>query len=157
MTETIRFVVPLPPVMIRSNSRSHWARRVKAKQEYSEAVLAALANQTAMQVLGRPATLLGVAMVMGIVPEGMERKGPWAKARVTFTWKACHLPDQSNVLGNCKALLDILCMAPKTAQTNNTTYLGLIEDDKGVIATGAVEKVSHRHEECVVVVIERVK
>jgi len=127
----IRFEVPLPPVELRSNARSHWGRRVKAKQEYSEAVFDEF---------------------MAIGERMLTR---WKQAKVTFTWRACRLPDQANVLGNCKALLDILCMAPKSTQPNNTTYLGLIEDDKGVIAEGRVEKCAHRSEECIVIEIRR--
>jgi len=137
MAETIRFQVPLPPVWIRSNNRSHWTRRTGVKQAYSERVLECWRD----------------------VSQGRYDRwsvGPsLAQARVTFTWRACHLPDQANVLGNCKALLDILCMAPKTTQPNNTTYLGIIEDDKGVEAIGKIEKVAHRHEEAVLVEIEK--
>ena len=132
----IRFTVPLPPVFVRSNSRSHWARRVKAKQEYSECVFDHWLDVCREY---RNAYML--------------EDVPFDAARVTFTWRACHLPDQANVLGNCKALLDILCMAPKTTQTNNTTYLGLLEDDRNVEAIGKVEKVSKRVDECVVVEI----
>ena len=137
-TQTIRFNVPLPPVWIRSNSRSHWARRVRAKQEYSQTVLMYAVDAEPAW----PAAVLNQR---------------WARARVTFTWRACKLPDQANVLPNCKALLDILCTAPKTTQRNDTTYLGIIEDDKGVEAIGRVEKVARRADEGVLVTIERVE
>lgn len=135
MSDTIRFTVPLPPVAIRSNSRSHWAWRSRKKQAYSEDVYSAACES------------LDARVWMALEP--------LQRARVTFTWQACHLPDQANVLSNCKALLDILCTAPKSTQTNNTYYLGLIEDDKGVEAIGRVEKVAHRHLEGVDVTIER--
>jgi len=130
--------------MIRSNSRSHWARRVKAKQAYSAAVYATTLNRKVLSV--------EAAATVGHDFEST----PWERARVTFTWRACHLPDQANVVPNCKALLDILCMAPKSMQRNDTTYLGLIEDDKGVEAIGKVERVRHRADECVIVEVERV-
>ena len=132
--DVIRFTVPLPPAKIRSNTRTHWGNRVRVKQEYSLRVHA--------------------HYLWFRERDGVDAT-PWEAAQVTFTWRACHLPDQANVLGNCKALLDILCMAPKSTQPNNTTYLGIIEDDKGVEAVGRVEKVAHRHEECVVVEITR--
>ena len=134
--ERITFAAPLPPAMIRSNSRSHWALRVKVKQAYSEDV-----------------HLGAVASFSDWVTARI--KFPWERARVTFTWRACQLPDQANVVPNCKALLDILCMAPTSTQRNDTTYLGLIEDDKGVEAIGKVARVRHRVDECVVVEVER--
>lgn len=140
--ERIVFDVPLPPLVIRSNNRSHWARRVKAKQAYSAAVFLVCREARAW-------------------PMGRNERGfPWQRARVTFTWRACHEPDQPNVVPNCKALLDILCMAPPekpgTKHRNATTYLGLIEDDRGVEAIGKVEQVRHRADECVIVEVERV-
>ena len=74
---------------------------------------------------------------------------------VTFTQRACNVPDQANVHPNCKALLDILCCAPATLQKNNTTYLGLIENDRGVEAIGKVERVRHRADEGVLVRVDR--
>ena len=137
--ERIAFTAPLPPSVIRSNNRAFWAAKVKAKQAYSVAVWFA-SRQVPHPHAG-----------------DLWRRLPWKRARVTFTWRACHLPDQANVVPNCKALLDILCMAPKSTQRNGTTYLGLIEDDRGVEAIGKVERVRHRADECVIVEIERVQ
>ena len=126
---------------------------MEAKQEYSETVLSFYHGFTmGLNVDGLLTTFVDWP---GLKP-ALPADAPWERARVTFTWFATHPPDQANVLGNCKALLDILCMAPKSTQRNDTTYLGLIEDDKGVEAIGRVERVLHRADELVLVEIERI-
>ena len=140
MSERIAFQVPLPSRELRSNNRSHWAAKVKAKQAYS------------LQVL-----MYAIDAEPPYPEQILQRR--WKRARVTFTWRACRLPDQSNVLPNCKALLDILCTAPPekpgTKHPNRTTYLGILEDDKHVEAVGKVERVRHRADEGVLVEVER--
>lgn len=136
--EIVRFECPLPPTALRSNNRSHWRTRAAAKVHYSEEVFDRWLD---VEREHRDAYMLECI--------------PWEKARVTFTWKACHLPDQANVLPNCKALLDMLCTAPKSPQKNNTIYLGLIDDDKGVEAIGKVERVRSRVAEGVDIIMER--
>lgn len=142
MSDRITFTVPLPPKAIRSNSRYFWAAKVKAKQAYSAAVWSSAAS----------------AGVWGYVSPFNIHGVPWQRARVTFTWRAAGvLPDQANIAGNCKALLDIICCAPNTGKltVNRTTYLGLIENDRNVELVCRVEKVAHRSDEAVVVEIER--
>ena len=139
----ITLMLPLPPPALRSNSRAFWAAKVKAKQAYSvevwEAWLetdAALWRETGTYRMSDPA---------------------WKRARVTYTWRHCGVaPDLGNLGGNTKALQDILCMAPKTMQANGTTYLGLIEDDKGITPEYRLKKVKHRAEQGVEIVIERI-
>ena len=120
---------------------------MQAKQAYSAAVYATTLNRKVLSV--------EAAATVGHDFEST----PWERARVTFTWRACHLPDQANVLPNCKALLDILCTAPPekpgTKHPNRTTYLGILEDDKHVEAVGKVERVRHRADEGVLVEVER--
>ena len=138
MMDSITFFVPLPPPACRSNSRAFWAAKVKAKQAYSEAVYAA--------AVGTLSGRVGIALASAVAP--------WQRARVTYTWRYCGVaPDLGNLGGNTKALQDILCMAPKTMQANGTTYLGLIEDDKGITPVYELEKVKHKTDEGVLVTI----
>lgn len=137
----IEFEVPLPPKAIRSNSRYFWAAKVKAKREYSDAVYqAACENFYARVAMGLSSAV-----------------APWQRARVTYTWRYCGVaPDLANLGGNTKALQDFLCMAPNIGRRENgCTYLGLIEDDKGITPVYQLEKVAHRTDECVVIRIER--
>lgn len=141
--QTITFVVDLPPAALRSNSRAHRWAKVKAKQAYSEMVWeswretdAALWRETGTYRMSDPA---------------------WKAARVTYEWRYCGVaPDLSNLGANTKALQDMLCMAPKTRQTNGTTYLGLVEDDKGIEPVYRLKRVAHRVDEGVEIVIERI-
>ena len=139
--ETIQFRVPLPPSPLRSNSRAHWQTKMGAKQAYSRDVLTAWGHSHEP----RP----GCCDVEG---------APWKAARVTYTWRYAGVaPDRQNLGANLKALTDILCCAPNTGKlaTNHTTYLGLIEDDKGIDPEYRLEKVSRRAAEGVLVRIER--
>lgn len=141
MSETIRFFVGLPPKELRSNTRAFWGAKVRAKQAYSREVLAAVAAVTPWFVpAGHPAAIGGK---------------PWQRARVVYTWRYCGVaPDQQNLGANLKALTDIICMAPDNGlQANNTTYLGLIEDDKGIVAEYQLKQVKHRGDQGVLIEI----
>lgn len=135
--EVIEFMMPLPPPSLRSNSRAHWRTKVTAKQAYSRAVFVWYAEQPYQFFADR----------FGF---------PWKAARVTYTWRHAGVaPDLGNIGPNVKALQDILCMAPKTRQANGTTYLGLIEDDKGIEPVYKLEKVARRAVEGILIQIER--
>lgn len=136
---TITFLVPLPPSVLRSNSRAYWRTKVAAKVTYSRAV-----------------------WVWWIDAQGGDwatyyRDLPWKVAKVTYTWRYCGVaPDRQNLGANLKALTDILCCAPDTGlQANHTTYLGLVEDDKGIDPHYALERVMRRAQTGVTVRVER--
>ena len=140
MSDVIEFRVPLPPAATRSNSRAFWAAKVKAKQAYSRAVWGWM-----LDAHGGDWTTY-------------YRSLPWKRAKVTFRWRYAGVaPDLGNLGANTKALQDIICMAPNTGKmaVNNTVYLGLVEDDKGIEPIFELEKVQRRAAEGVVVRIER--
>ena len=153
MSGTIAFLVPLPPPELHSNPKTwrtdrsgkkrrvppHWTEKVKAKQAYSADVW------TAWQFRDR-------------------RSGPtappaWTRARIVYEWRYCgNAPDEQNLGANLKALTDILCMAPNNGlQRNNTTYLGLVEDDKGLEPHYTMKRVAHRTDEGVYVTLVRLE
>lgn len=138
MTDAITFTVALPPRALRSNnSRYRWFEKMRARQEYSGAVWEAFLDSDA---------------------SGKDASCPWQRARITYTWRYCGTaPDISNLGANTKALQDFLCTAPNTGKMrpNNCTYLGLVEDDKGVEPVYVLERVRHRGEEGVIVKVER--
>ena len=84
---------------------------------------------------------------------------PWKQARIVYEWRYCgNAPDEQNLGANLKALTDILCMAPNNGlQRNNTTYLGLVEDDKGLEPHYTMTRVAHRTDEGVYVTLERLE
>ena len=136
--ETIAFTCPLPPSVLRSNSRAHWRTKMGAKQAYSRAVFGEWSQQP-YQFFAR----------FGF---------PWKRAHVTYTWRYAGVaPDKQNLGANLKALTDIISCAPNTGKlsTNNTMYLGLVEDDKGVEPEYKLEKVARRAAEGVYVEIRR--
>lgn len=138
---SISFQVPLPPSTLRSNSRAHWRTKMGAKQGYSREVLWAWGHSH------EPGP--GCCDVEG---------APWKAAHVTYTWRYAGVaPDKQNLGANLKALTDIICCAPSTGKlaTNHTTYLGLIEDDRGIEPEYKLEKVARRSEEGVLVTIRR--
>ena len=135
----ITFFVPLPPPELRSNSRAHYRTKTAAKQVYSREVWTwfKLADQR-----------LAIDAILDL---------PWQRARVTYTWRYAGVaPDKQNLGANLKALTDILCMAPNNGlQANRTTYLGLVEDDKGVDPVYQLEHVKRRAAQGVSVKIEK--
>lgn len=137
VTETISFLVPLPPSALRPNRRApHWATRRKAADEYSEDVWCD-------------------AHVSGAVCDRWSLKMPWLRARVTYTWRYAGVaPDIDNIAGALKALQDCLCVAPVKA-SKDRWYLGLVENDQGIEATFKREKVARKADEGVYVEIER--
>lgn len=139
MGEVIEFQVSLPPAALRSNSRAHWKTKYAAKQAYSG------------EALYTYEAVKGAWMALLIKP--------WKQAKVTYTWRYCGVaPDRQNLGANLKALTDIICCAPNNGlQANHTTYLGLIEDDKGIDPHYALERVKRRVEQCVVIKIERLR
>ena len=145
MSGTIAFLVPLPPAALRSNTRRHWTEKVKAKQAYSKAVWAEYLTQCA----DRRTRAAGHVV----------RPATWKRARIVYEWRYCgNAPDEQNLGANLKALTDILCMAPNNGlQRNNTTYLGLVEDDKGLEPHYTMTRVAHRTDEGVYVTLERLE
>lgn len=141
MRNVIEFTVPLPPAALRSNSRAFWGAKKAAKVKYSEAVAE---------------EWFGFDWCTRSTVE-QRNSMPWKQARVTYTWRYCGVaPDRQNLGANLKALTDILCCAPNTGlQRNDTTYLGLVEDDKGVEPVYELERVKTRAETGVVIRIER--
>ena len=142
---TVWFMVPLPPACLRSNARTHWAKRKQAADAYSHEVESAVWDETRSQY---PRSLRWNYVY------------PWAKAHVTYTWRyAGKKPDHSNLGGNTKYLQDILCMAPKLppaqAEVYKRWHLGLVEDDSGITAEFKLERVRHKRDECVLVVLGR--
>lgn len=137
---SVTFCVGLPPKELRSNSRAFWAAKVKAKQAYSRAVWG--------------------WMVDAYGGDWTAYCRSWKRARVTYTWRYAGVaPDAGNLGPNLKALQDILCQAPDTGKlaVNNTTYLGLVEDDKGIEPVYKLEKVQRRAAEGVSIRIERLE
>ncbi|MCR4338259.1 MAG: hypothetical protein NUW01_00070 [Gemmatimonadaceae bacterium] len=156
MSDTIAFLCPLPPPELHSNPKTwrtdrsgkkrrvppHWTEKVKAKQAYSERVYVQWAVHSAIHAAETHGELFGV---------------PWKRARIIYEWRYCgNAPDEQNLGANLKALTDILCMAPNNGlQTNNTTYLGLVEDDKGLEPEYRLTRVAHRTDEGVYVTLVR--
>ena len=154
MTEIIRFTCPLPPKELRPNRRgNHWAGRYKAADAYSEAVYRAWGEDAMYRRDGRES----VAALDG------PGSTPWPSARVTYTWRYCGAtPDLDNIAGALKVTQDTLCLAPRwhagMKDERNRYYLGIIENDAAIEAvTFRREKVAHRSEEVVEIVIERME
>lgn len=153
LTEAIRFSVPLPPVSLRANSRAHWATKKKDADDYSEAVFWEGRNQTLRWARCRPANndfhlrdgtvLLHPAL-------------PWEKAHVTYTWHYAGVePDHANLGAHTKYLQDCLQVAPKNGAGANRYYLGIVENDRGIVAEYKLEKVPHRKDERVEIEVTR--
>jgi Holliday junction resolvase RusA-like endonuclease len=126
----IEFACPLPPRGLRTRSRTqHTGYRSKLVREYQEEVWIAGHQQQAVSV--RP---------------------PWAKARLRLTWcYASNPPDADNALASLKHLIDVL-------HTKSKRPLGIIVDDRAdclTIERVELEKVAHRHEERILVRIEK--
>ena len=141
MPETqLILTVPLPPPALRSNNRSHWSAKKKAADEYSQAVFFCWGASSDL---------------------AWNRKGlPWEEADVTYVWRYAGVaPDADNIAGNCKALQDILCVAPKLGMAQALKYkrfhCGILENDRGFRPTYRAEKVAHKRDQCVTVTITK--
>ena len=149
MTEEVSFIVwfmvPLPPVALRANSRAHWTAKKKAADAYSHEVESAVWDETRSQY---PRSLRWNYVY------------PWAKATVHYEWRYAGVqPDLGNIPGNVKYLQDILCMAPKLSPEQAEKYkrwhLGLVENDREITPTYEISKVATKAEEAVVVTLRR--
>jgi hypothetical protein len=142
MSERIEFTVGLPPRGLRVNS----ATRVTGWR-------AALKHQYQMDVwcAGRESTFVPGRGAM--VDFDFQMK-PLDRAVLRLTWKHAGVaPDQDNALASLKSLIDVL-------HTKSNRPLGIIVDDSPEclrIEPVTLEKVRHRVDEGVVVVIERVE
>lgn len=131
----IRLTVPLPPVSLRANSRSHWRRKNTNADDYSRAVY--LCAYDALQPVYR------------------DQNPPWDAADVHYEWHyASAEPDLGNIPGNVKVLQDILCMAPPTKAGANRFYLGLVDNDRHISPTYSMVKEARRAAERVVVTLQ---
>lgn len=158
--------VPLPPVSLRANSRAHWSRKKKDADEYSNAVYDAWnwgEGSLKRDYSGRtPVGVIAEDVIRWLDTPMPEDSCPWEKADVEFVWKYCGVaPDHSNLGGNTKYLLDIICVAPnlgpKQAAKYSRWHLGLIENDRNVTATYRMERVAHKADTGVLIHITEIK
>lgn len=128
----LELIFPLPPASLRSNSRAHWARKMRDKVAYSRDVYASW-----------------------MVKQERFEGGVIASASVLYVWRfSGAVPDLANIGANLKALQDFLCFAPDNGrQRNDCHYLGIIRDDRQIRPIFRAMKVAKRSDECVQVLI----
>lgn len=98
--EAITITLPIPPVAVRPNGRSHW--RAKAK---------------AVKAMRDRAYAYTLVELCGDTPPG------WVHARVLIDWyhPTKRLLDRDNIIGSCKAYLDGIVSAGVLADDNGVT------------------------------------
>ena len=166
MSESIRFVAPLPPVALRRNSETtHKGYRSKLVREYQEQVWCAgwgevgspCKDQDGMvytsQFTTRNRMVLrgwgGVTTGAGDPTEYIFL--PWEKAHLVLTWRHHRQgPDHDNALASLKPLIDVL-------KATGPRPLGIFVDDNPDCLTIDIktEKVSKKQDEGVVVEVSR--
>ena len=128
----ITLTVPLPPTALRRNHGGHWRGAKAAKDAYA------------------------VSVYQSALEHGWRASQPLqGSLKADITWRQTGHGDTDNALAGCKALLDVLGMAPATMAGQDRTYLGVYESD-GQITEIAVrrERVATKGEQGITVTIQ---
>lgn len=160
MTEQrIELTCPLPPPSLRKNSRAGWRQRAEQARLYSWEVnqcYQAWLSETNDALIRLRIRAYPGETVSGVVGGPEVFWLPWPRAIVAYEWRYCGAqPDQANIPANVAVLQDILCMAPDNGSQSKRCYLGICENDRDLIPSWSMKRVSHKSDECVVVIIER--